>query len=76
MGVFLFSSTIAGTIAATVVGAIEGHYEDSDGNVPPEITGNIMAINTTVPSLLAAVCFYFSGIHYANYKQAVNAEKE
>ena len=38
--------------------------------------GKLLAINTAVPSLIAAVLFYISGIYYGRVKRELEMEKE
>lgn len=38
--------------------------------------GYVMALNTALPSFIAAFCFYFSGPHYVEWKEKFVKEKQ
>jgi hypothetical protein len=67
IGMFLFGTTISGTVASYLVGQlIQNFVPDNDTS---NTLGVILAINTTVPCLLASFCFYMAGGHYVKFKE-------
>lgn len=64
IGVFLFGTTISGTICTIVLGALIGTYAKTDMRT----LGYILAASASIPSLIAAFCFYMAGFHYAAFK--------
>ena len=65
VGIFLFSTTIAGTVAVWFdARMIKAFSADDD----PAQIGKIVAFSTTVPCVLAAFCFWRAGIQYAKVK--------
>ena len=73
---FLFSTTVSGTIAATVVGSINDAFADSNGDVDPVTLGYIMTVSTVVPCIFAAMCFKIAGNHYVAFKIKQTVETE
>ena len=65
IGVYLFGTTIAGTLGSFVVGELITLYAPEGGYT----VGVIMAVNTSVPCLVAAFCFYMAGGHYSEFKR-------
>lgn len=62
IGIFLFATTISGTVAVSFTAQMIKHFDAKDD---PEKIGKIIGFSTTVPCLFAAFCFYKAGIHYA-----------
>lgn len=67
IGVYLFCTTISGTVAAAVVGNLISHIV-GDKEDPDNMEGKIIALNTMIPCLLAAICFYIAGFPYQKFK--------
>lgn len=62
IGIFLFCTTISGTVAVTVDASL---IKSLGAEKDPKKIGQIVALSTIVPTILAAIAFYFAGIHYA-----------
>ena len=71
IGVFLFFTTISGTICTVTLGALIGKYAEDDMNT----LGYILAASASIPCLIAAFCFYMAGFHYAEFKTKAAEEK-
>ena len=67
VGIFLFATTIAGTIAVSFDAQL---IKWLDGTEDPVQVGKVVALSTTFPCLLAAYCFWNAGKHYAVFKEA------
>lgn len=65
VGIFLFATTIAGTVAVWFDARMIKALEATDD---PVQIGKMIALSTTVPCLLAAICFWRAGIYYAAVK--------
>ena len=72
MGVFLFATAIFGTIGSLVMGAMIDDFHISAQNKK----GWLLTLNTSLPSFLAAICFYVSSIYYAEFRKNISEEKE
>ena len=66
VGVFFFGTAIAQTLSAVVVGQLITDYNLTQNNVT--MLGGIITLNTALPCLLAAFCFYKSGEPYSQFK--------
>jgi len=77
IGVFLFATTLAGTLAATVIGEVVTATKD-DPNDPddPATIGVIMAISTGVPCIFATIFFYIAAQRYEEIRIEQEAKKE
>ena len=75
VGVFLFATTIAGTVAAAVVGAVAEQFDEQSQSYEDRL-GDIMAINTVVPCLFATFFFWMAGRRYAEIRREQVAENE
>lgn len=64
ISIYLFSVTIAGTIASVVVGAVSTAMHTKDN---PALLGYICAVSCAVPSFFAILCFYVSGRHFEDF---------
>ena len=73
IGIFLFSTTIVGTIAVSVNAELIKVFGVTDN---PEGIGKIVGFSTSVPCIFAAVCFWRAGIHYAKQKAEIDSLKE
>ena len=72
MAVFLCATAMAGSLGIYVVGQIQIEMKiETQAD-----KGKLLAINTAVPSLIAAVFFYISGIYYGRVKREMEMEKE
>ena len=71
IGVFLFFTTISGTICTVTLGALIDTYAEHD----MKTLGYILAASASIPCLVAAFCFYMAGFHYAEFKSKATEEK-
>jgi dipeptide/tripeptide permease len=75
VGVFFFATAVGQTLSTVIVGQLVGKYNlNTAANING--LGYVMALNTAVPSFIAAFCFYFSGPHYAKWKEQFVKEKK
>ena len=72
MGVFLFATAIFGTIGTLVIGVLVQDFHI----VSQEKKGWLLTVNTAIPCLIAALFFYISSIHYAEFRRNLEVEKE
>ena len=73
VGIFLFCTTIVGTIAVWFDAEMIKSLEATED---PIQIGKIVALSTTVPCLIAAFCFWKAGIYYAEVKTKQTKVKE
>ena len=72
MAVFLFATAISGMIGTLVVGEVIDGLEITE----QRDIGYVIAINTGVPCIFAALMFYITSFHYERQMKAQNTEKE
>lgn len=63
IGGYMFATQITGTIGTLVTGHLLGHFEGKMDNY----IGKILALNTVLPCLVSAICFFMAAPHYAKY---------
>lgn len=68
IGIFLFATTISGTVAVSFTAQMIKYFDAKDD---PEKIGKIIGFSTTVPCFFAAICFYKAGVHYAKQKASM-----
>ncbi len=68
ISVFLFTTTISGTIATVVIDQL---VEAVDAYNHLERLGYIMVASTCIPYTLAIPCFYIAGKHYVEFKKCL-----
>ena len=72
MAVFLCTTTMFGSLGIYVVGKVE-----DDLNITTQKSkGELLAMNTALPSLIASIFFFISSIYYGRAKMANEREKE
>lgn len=64
ISIYLFSVTIAGTVASVTVGAVSTAMHTKSN---PALLGYICAVSCAVPSFFAILCFYVSGRHFEDF---------
>lgn len=64
IALFLFSTTVSGTIALLVIGKLE---DAVDGNIGA--LSWVLTLSTVIPCLLAAGCFFIAMGHYVEFKK-------
>lgn len=73
VGVFFFGTAVAQALSAVVVGQLITHMNITDMNVTK--LGVIITLNTSLPCLLAAFCFYKSGKPYEEIRLTMERQK-
>jgi len=71
IGVYVFLTTITGTICDVIIGKLVEDYALND----VKILGYILAASASIPCLIATLCFYKSGLYYAEFKTKATEEK-
>lgn len=72
IAVFLCATAMFGSLGIFIVGKVQTEYELET----QEDKGKLLAANTAIPSAIAAILFFISGIFYARVKREMETEKE
>lgn len=72
MAVFLCTTAMSGSLGIYIVGKVQ---DDGDEQTQ-ESKGKLIALNTAIPSFIAAIFFYISGIFYGRVKKEKEMVKE